>query len=86
MDAAATTTIELAVKQGPQEHRVALPDDTSTVASLKQQLEPLTGLMARQQKLIFKGKVLDDHQTLASYKLTSGSKVMLMAAQVRVMR
>lgn len=74
------SSIELFIKHGPQEHHVALASN-ATVAQLKQQLEALTSLMQRQQKLIFNGKVLDDHQTLTSYKLTSGSKVMLMAAQ-----
>lgn len=77
-----TDTI-IVVKMGAEEHRVAVQDGSSII-QLKQQLQLDTGLLARCQKLIFKGKVLDDRATLADYKLVSGSKIMLMAAQVRV--
>jgi hypothetical protein len=72
--------LALIVKMGSQEHQCSLPS-TSTVGQLKAQLEPLTGLMMRQQKLIFKGKVLENHQPLTSCKLVSGAKLMLLAAQ-----
>ncbi len=75
-----SSQIELIIKQGTQEHKVAL-SGAATVVQLKQQLEAPTSLLPRQQKLIYKGKVLDDHQTLTSYKPTSGCKMMLMAAQ-----
>lgn len=70
----------LLVKAGPAEHRVSLPAGSS-VLDLKAELEPLAGLLRRQQKLIFKGKVLEDAQSLSSCKLVSGSKLMLLAAQ-----
>ena len=76
-------TITVHVKHGPQDHQVALPA-TATVQQLKQELEPLTGLVKRQQKLIFKGKVLEDSSALTACKLVNGSKVMLLAAQVSV--
>jgi leucine-rich repeat protein SHOC2 len=72
--------LALVVKLGSQEHQCCL-SATSTVAQLKAQLEPLTGLMSRQQKLIFKGKVMEDSQSLTSCKLVSGAKLMLLAAQ-----
>lgn len=57
---------------------------SNTVQQLKQQLEPLTGLMSRQQKLIFKGKVLEDGHSLTSCKIMPGAKLMLLAAQVGI--
>lgn len=71
--------LTLLVKAGPTEHRVSLPAG-STVLDLKAALEPLAGLLRRQQKLIFKGKVLEDAQGLSSCKLVSGAKLMLLAA------
>jgi hypothetical protein len=72
--------LTLLVKAGPTEHRVSLPAGSS-VADLKAALEPLAGLLRRQQKLILKGKVLEDSQSLSSCKLASGAKLMLLAAQ-----
>lgn len=72
--------LTLLVKAGPTEHLVSLPAGSS-VPDLKAALEPLAGLLRRQQKLIFKGKVLEDAQSLSSCKLVSGSKLMLLAAQ-----
>jgi len=72
--------VTLSIKLGAQEQQVAMPA-TATVSQLKQKLEPLMGLMQRQQKLIFKGKVLDDHHSLTTCKLVNGSKIMLLAAQ-----
>lgn len=78
--------LQLCVKYSSQEHSVILPAN-SNVAHLKQALQQAGAeLLPRQQKLIFKGKVLDDHKALSSYKLVSGSKIMLMAAQVRWVR
>ncbi|KAF6263586.1 hypothetical protein COO60DRAFT_1698667 [Scenedesmus sp. NREL 46B-D3] len=54
---------------------------TCTVQQLKQELEQLTGLFVRNQKLIFKGKVLADALTLDACKLTTGSKVMLLQSE-----
>ncbi|KAL2508091.1 Leucine-rich repeat [Forsythia ovata] len=53
----------------------------STVKHLKSLLQPLTNVLPRGQKLIFKGKVLSDETTLVSSEITSGSKIMLMASQ-----
>ncbi|KAK1283633.1 LRR repeats and ubiquitin-like domain-containing protein [Acorus calamus] len=54
---------------------------TSTVRDLKSLLLPLTDVLLRGQKLIFKGKVLDDTATLESSKVSNGSKIMLIASQ-----
>ncbi|KAF8072570.1 hypothetical protein HT031_000230 [Scenedesmus sp. PABB004] len=79
-EGAEEASLELVVKQGGTELAVAAAPG-STVAALKAQLEAATGVFARHQKLIFKGKVLDDAATLASCKLSSGAKVMLMQSQ-----
>ena len=58
------------------------------VAALSSYLEEATGVIARHQKLIFKGRVLAPDSLLTECKLTDGSKVMLLSTtgitQVRV--
>ncbi|KAK7387263.1 hypothetical protein VNO78_27921 [Psophocarpus tetragonolobus] len=53
----------------------------STIKDLKSLLLPPTNVLPRGQKLIFKGKVLEDSITLAASNLTNGSKIMLLASQ-----
>ncbi|KAL2333003.1 hypothetical protein Fmac_014216 [Flemingia macrophylla] len=53
----------------------------STVKDLKNLLLPSTNVLPRGQKLIFKGRVLEDPLTLAASNLTNGSKLMLLASQ-----
>ncbi|XP_058755564.1 LRR repeats and ubiquitin-like domain-containing protein At2g30105 [Vicia villosa] len=53
----------------------------STIKELKSLLLPATNVLPRGQKLIFKGKVLEDPVTLAASNLSNGSKVMLVASQ-----
>ncbi|KAI3870627.1 hypothetical protein MKW92_023582 [Papaver armeniacum] len=53
----------------------------STIKDLKSLLQPLTNVLPRGQKLIFKGKVLEDAMKLKSTDITNGSKLMLMASQ-----
>ncbi|KDP45775.1 hypothetical protein JCGZ_17382 [Jatropha curcas] len=53
----------------------------STVKDLKSLLQPLTNVLPRGQKLIFKGKLLVDAMTLRQSEITNGSKIMLMASQ-----
>ncbi|RDX92799.1 LRR repeats and ubiquitin-like domain-containing protein, partial [Mucuna pruriens] len=53
----------------------------STVRDLKSLLLPPTNVLPRGQKLIFKGKVLEDPVTLTASNLTNGSKLMLVASQ-----
>ncbi|CAN4102189.1 unnamed protein product [Withania somnifera] len=55
--------------------------DESTVKHLKSLLQPLTNVLSRGQKLIFKGKVLVDEMTLKSSEVGNGAKIMLMASQ-----
>ncbi|KAL0370772.1 UNVERIFIED_CONTAM: Plant intracellular Ras-group-related LRR protein 8 [Sesamum angustifolium] len=53
----------------------------STIKDLKSLLQPLTNVLPRGQKLIFKGKVLSDELRLASSGISDGAKIMLMASQ-----
>ncbi|KAI3908517.1 hypothetical protein MKX01_009319 [Papaver californicum] len=53
----------------------------STIKDLKSLLQPLTNVLPRGQKLIFRGKVLEDTMKLKSTDITNGSKLMLMASQ-----
>ncbi|KAK9998302.1 hypothetical protein SO802_017905 [Lithocarpus litseifolius] len=53
----------------------------STITHLKSLLQPLTNVLTRGQKLIFKGKVLVDTMTLRASEVTAGAKVMLVASQ-----
>ncbi|KAG7010492.1 LRR repeats and ubiquitin-like domain-containing protein [Cucurbita argyrosperma subsp. argyrosperma] len=59
---------------------ITIPCD-STVKDLKSLLQPLTNVLPRGQKLIFKGKVLADEMTLAASEVANGAKMMLMASQ-----
>lgn len=75
----AETSITLNVKFSGASLRVELPV-TATVKDLKAHLQTLTNVLPRGQKLIFKGKILDDSVTLKGENLSDGSKLMLMAS------
>ncbi|KAF9596664.1 hypothetical protein IFM89_012863 [Coptis chinensis] len=53
----------------------------STIKDLKTLLQPLTNVLPRGQKLIFKGKVLMDTMVLTGSDIRNGAKLMLMASQ-----
>lgn len=53
----------------------------STIKHLKSLLQPLTNVLPRGQKLIFKGKLLADEMSIRASEVTNGSKIMLMASQ-----
>lgn len=72
--------LQLQIKHGSETLAISAAA-ACTVQQLKQQLEQLTGLFVRNQKLIFKGKVLVDASTLEACKLTTGSKVMLLQSE-----
>lgn len=72
--------INVNIKFGGRTIPVSLSSD-STVRDLKSLLQPLTNVLPRGQKLIFKGKVLADESTLKSSKVSNGVKIMLMASQ-----
>lgn len=79
-DADGRSTITVNVKFSGRSIPVEISDD-STVKRLKSLLQPLTNVLSRGQKLIFKGKVLVDEMTLKSSEVGNGAKIMLMASQ-----
>ena len=67
------------MRQGSTLHTIEVqPGDT--VQAAMDQIEGLTGILARKQKLIFKGKVLTATMTLEEAKLKNESLLMLVAA------
>ncbi|KAM3309377.1 LRR repeats and ubiquitin-like domain-containing protein isoform X1 [Capsicum chacoense] len=75
-----STIIKVNVKFAGRSIPVEISDE-STVKHLKSLLQPLTNVLPRGQKLIFKGKVLVDEMTLKSLEVGNGAKIMLMASQ-----
>ncbi|GKV08407.1 hypothetical protein SLEP1_g20039 [Rubroshorea leprosula] len=72
--------IEITVKFGGRSIKVSVSADC-TVKDLKSILQPLTDVLPRGQKLIYKGKLLVDDMTLKKSEVTNGAKLMLVASQ-----
>lgn len=72
--------VELTIKHGSDTFGIAL-SATASVGELKQQLEQQTGTFVRNQKLIYKGKVLEDAATLEGCGICTGAKLMLLATE-----
>jgi uncharacterized ubiquitin-like protein YukD len=70
--------LTLKVSFGRETLELRVPSST-TVAAAKDLLAAQTGVLARNAKLIHKGKVLDDKQRLASCGVADGARVMLLA-------
>jgi hypothetical protein len=70
--------MQLTVKHGPSSIDVQL-EDGSTGLHLKQHLEQKMGVFVRHQKLIHKGKVLNDKDQLSAQGLGDKAVVMLLA-------
>ena len=71
--------MKLRVKHGARETEVEVDPDDS-VGQMALQIEENTGILARTQKLLFKGKVLAPDRTVRDSKLTPGSSVLLIAS------
>ncbi|KAF4721860.1 hypothetical protein FOZ63_012150, partial [Perkinsus olseni] len=69
--------IMLTVVQGKEKHNLTL-DDHTRVSDVKAHLEPITGVPAKGQRLLVKGKERDDSVVLSSIGVKAGSKVMLL--------
>ncbi|KAF4716678.1 hypothetical protein FOZ62_019321, partial [Perkinsus olseni] len=67
----------ITVVQGKEKHNFTL-DDRTRVSDVKAQLEPITGVPAKGQRLLVKGKERDDSVVLSSIGVKAGSKVMLL--------
>ncbi|CAN8285415.1 unnamed protein product [Cochlearia groenlandica] len=78
--AESTTIINLTVKFGGQSIPISVSSDC-TIKDLKSLLQPITNVLPRGQKLIFKGKVLVETSTLKQSHVSDGAKIMLMASQ-----
>jgi Leucine-rich repeat (LRR) protein len=75
-------TIAIQVKQGPNTFVIDLTANSTTLRQLQEAIETATGVMARKQKLLHKGKVLTSlppATTLEAAGVVSGSKLMLIA-------
>ncbi|KAF7816146.1 LRR repeats and ubiquitin-like domain-containing protein [Senna tora] len=73
-------TITVNVKFSGRSIPITISPD-STITDLKSLLLPATNVLPRGQKLIFKGRVLEDSLTLTASDLNNGSKIMLVASQ-----
>ncbi|KAG2548710.1 hypothetical protein PVAP13_9KG219800 [Panicum virgatum] len=73
-------TITVQVKFAGRTIPVEVPA-AATTAELKRLLQPLTNVLPRGQRLVCKGKVLQDAASLSSMQVVDGSKVMLIASQ-----
>lgn len=74
------TAINITVKFSGRSIPISVSLD-SKIKDVKSLLQPLTNVLPRGQKLIFKGKLLVDGMTLRESEVTNGAKVMLMASQ-----
>lgn len=72
--------LQLCVKYGLTDLSIEL-DHNSTVLQLKQQLQQLTGIFVRHQKLIYKGKILEDGASLDACKVGKAARLMLLATE-----
>ncbi|KAG4155930.1 hypothetical protein ERO13_D03G141400v2 [Gossypium hirsutum] len=79
-DGESSADINITVKFSGRSIPISIPKD-STIKQLKSHLQPLTNVLPRGQKLIFKGKLLVDAMTLKESEVMNGAKLMLMASQ-----
>ena len=73
--------LQLNIRQSNGEQFEVTVAATATVLQLKQAAEAGSKLPPDQQRLIFKGRILKDEQTLESYKIENGSQVHLVKAK-----
>ncbi|KAL5709935.1 Plant intracellular Ras-group-related LRR protein 8 [Ranunculus cassubicifolius] len=82
MESSSGEEVGLIVKFSGRSIPLSLTSSSSSVKDVKLLLQPLTNILPRGQKLIYKGRVLsDDAASLNSYGIINGSKVMLVASQ-----
>ncbi|CAB3981485.1 BAG family molecular chaperone regulator 1 [Paramuricea clavata] len=78
-------TLDLIINHGPQKHAITLHANSSgvfTVQSLAEYVEEQFGVPPKSQKLIHKGKSLQEFSAkLSSYGIKSGSKIMLIGSK-----
>ena len=72
-------SVKLLIQNGRETVEMQARSD-ELIFGIKTRLEGLSGVLARQQKLIHKGKVLLSGATVQECKLKDGAKIMLMAS------
>ena len=73
-------SFHLVVKFGKETIQIDIGEDANT-EDLQSLLEEETGVIARKQKLLFKGKVLSPNERLKELGIKHGSKLMLLATE-----
>ena len=69
------STINVNVKSSSDKKFVIAIETTKTVLDLKNAIAEQTEVPADRQRLIYSGRVLKDHDTLADYKIADGNTV-----------
>ncbi|KAK9477222.1 hypothetical protein V1514DRAFT_334554 [Lipomyces japonicus] len=75
--AAAADEINITVKSSADQKYSVSVSPSLLVSDFKQLLEPKSDIPTDRQRLIYSGRVLKDHETLASYKIQSGHTIHL---------
>lgn len=71
--------LRLLIKHGQSTHQIEAPEDAAVV-QVMEDIEKVTGVPTRHQKLICQGRVVDPTSTLKALKLKTGAKLMLMTS------
>ena len=69
------STINVNVKSSSDKKFVIAIETSKTVLDLKNAIAEQTEVAAERQRLIYSGRVLKDHDTLADYKIADGNTV-----------
>lgn len=69
------STININIKSSSDKKFVINIETEKTVLDLKQAIAEQTEVPADRQRLIYSGRVLKDHDTLADYKIADGNTV-----------
>lgn len=69
--------IKLTLRQNSGSQFDVEVDPTATIKELKQACQDGAGMPADEMRLIFKGKILKDEQTLTDYKIENGCTIHL---------
>lgn len=72
------SVLKLSVKHGKDTYEISA-EQSSLVADIMQQIEQLTEVFVKEQKLVCQGKVLNPSSSLEASKIKSGAKLMLLA-------
>lgn len=70
----------VSVKFGKETFEIDIQEE-ATISELQNRIEEKTGILSRNQKLLFKGKTLSQNHSLKDAGIQSKSKIMLLATQ-----